>query len=141
MFGGRGEIRTHGTISRPTVFKTVAINRALPLFRNLYMVVMAGIEPTPFFLMREAYRPSILHHHIETHFSKPYASTHRVRIQGKMCSYMLPYRNTLTGATLKAGFATLLIQCVRICYHIEAYCLVLTILPQHLVGIICFYMV
>lgn len=26
------------------------------------MVVMVGIEPTPFFLMREAYRPSILHH-------------------------------------------------------------------------------
>ena len=30
--GGSGEIRTHGTISGSTVFKTVAINRALPRF-------------------------------------------------------------------------------------------------------------
>ena len=31
--GGSGEIRTHGTISDPTVFKTVAINRTLPHFQ------------------------------------------------------------------------------------------------------------
>ena len=30
--GGNGEIRTHGPLSEPTVFKTVAINRALPHF-------------------------------------------------------------------------------------------------------------
>ena len=33
LFGGSGEIRTHGAISDSTVFKTVAINRALPHFR------------------------------------------------------------------------------------------------------------
>jgi hypothetical protein len=33
-FGGSGEIRTHGAISDSTVFKTVAINRALPHFHN-----------------------------------------------------------------------------------------------------------
>ena len=32
MFGGSGEIRTHGPLSEPTVFKTVAINRTLPRF-------------------------------------------------------------------------------------------------------------
>lgn len=32
--GGSGEIRTHGPISRSTVFKTVAINRTLPRFHN-----------------------------------------------------------------------------------------------------------
>ncbi len=32
-YGGDGEIRTHGPIPRSTVFKTVAINRALPHLR------------------------------------------------------------------------------------------------------------
>ena len=41
--GGNGEIRTHGAISDSTVFKTVAINRALPrflLYFFIYMIVM-----------------------------------------------------------------------------------------------------
>ena len=39
--GGNGEIRTHGAISDPTVFKTVAINRALPRFLlSLYIYVL-----------------------------------------------------------------------------------------------------
>jgi hypothetical protein len=33
-FGGNGEIRTHGSISGSTVFKTVAINRTLPRFHT-----------------------------------------------------------------------------------------------------------
>ena len=33
--GGNGEIRTHGAISDPTVFKTVAINQTLPRFHKL----------------------------------------------------------------------------------------------------------
>ena len=35
FFGGSGEIRTHGPIAEPTVFKTVAINRTLPHFHIL----------------------------------------------------------------------------------------------------------
>ena len=34
MFGGSGEIRTHGAISDSAVFKTAAISRALPRFLN-----------------------------------------------------------------------------------------------------------
>ena len=33
MFGGSGEIRTHGPLSEPAVFKTAAINRTRPHFR------------------------------------------------------------------------------------------------------------
>ena len=35
IIGRSGEIRTHGPISEPTVFKTVAINRTLPRFEKL----------------------------------------------------------------------------------------------------------
>ena len=35
IYGGSGEIRTHGPIAEPTVFKTVAINRTLPRFPML----------------------------------------------------------------------------------------------------------
>ncbi len=33
QFGGSGEIRTHGPLSGPAVFKTAAINRTLPRFQ------------------------------------------------------------------------------------------------------------
>ena len=43
-YGGGGGIRTHGPLSRPSVFKTGALNRTLPPL--LELVVMVGIEPT-----------------------------------------------------------------------------------------------
>ena len=39
VFGGAGEIRTHGPISETTVFKTVAINRTLPQ-RHYYFTIV-----------------------------------------------------------------------------------------------------
>ena len=45
MFGGSGEIRTHGAISDSAVFKTAAINRALPRF-HYFLVDEVGFEPT-----------------------------------------------------------------------------------------------
>ena len=33
MYGGSGEIRTHGPLSEPAVFKTAAISRTRPHFR------------------------------------------------------------------------------------------------------------
>ena len=41
-------------------------------FCGINLVVTVGIEPTPFFLMREAYTPIILCHYIETHYSGNY---------------------------------------------------------------------
>jgi hypothetical protein len=38
LYGGSGEIRTHGQLSPPTVFKTVAINRTLPRFHYSFGV-------------------------------------------------------------------------------------------------------
>ena len=42
--GDRGEIRTHGPLSRPTVFKTVALNHSATL--PFYLAVSEGLEPT-----------------------------------------------------------------------------------------------
>ena len=42
IVGGSGEIRTHGPISEPTVFKTVAINRTLPSFDVLLIKILWG---------------------------------------------------------------------------------------------------
>ena len=38
IYGGNGEIRTHGPLSKPSVFKTGAISHALPHFLNFILL-------------------------------------------------------------------------------------------------------
>jgi len=45
---------------------TVPFRSQSPIQR-INLVVMSGIEPLPFFLMREAHKPFMLHHHIKTY--------------------------------------------------------------------------